>query len=66
MIEVVCALIERDDRVLVAKRAVGKSMEGKWEFPGGKLHAGEEPEVAIVREIEEELGSEHNDLWPDE
>ncbi|MDA1076027.1 MAG: (deoxy)nucleoside triphosphate pyrophosphohydrolase [Proteobacteria bacterium] len=56
MIEVVCALIQRDRKLLVAKRAVGQSMAGKWEFPGGKLRAGETPRKAIVREIMEELG----------
>jgi 8-oxo-dGTP diphosphatase len=55
-ITVVCALIERQDRLLVAKRAPGQSMAGMWEFPGGKIRDGEKPEDAIVREIREELG----------
>lgn len=55
-VTVVCALIERQDRLLVAKRAPGKSMPGLWEFPGGKIQDGETPEDAIVREIREELG----------
>jgi 8-oxo-dGTP diphosphatase len=54
-IEVVCALIERDGRVLVARRPLAKSQGGKWEFPGGKLHDGESPRDALVREIAEEL-----------
>jgi 8-oxo-dGTP diphosphatase len=54
-IEVVCALIERNGRVLAARRSLVKSQGGKWEFPGGKLHDGESPRDALVREIREEL-----------
>lgn len=54
-IAVVCAIIERDGRVLVAQRSRAKSQGGKWEFPGGKLHGGEQPRDALVREISEEL-----------
>jgi 8-oxo-dGTP diphosphatase len=50
------ALVDVDGRVLLAQRPPGKSMAGLWEFPGGKLHAGESPEEALVRELEEELG----------
>jgi 8-oxo-dGTP diphosphatase len=55
-IPVVCALIERDGRVLVAQRPAHKHLALKWEFPGGKVEPGESPEAAIVREINEELG----------
>lgn len=50
------ALVDVDGRVLLAQRPAGKSMAGQWEFPGGKLHPGETPEAALVRELHEELG----------
>lgn len=52
------ALIDADNRVLIAQRPEGKSMAGLWEFPGGKVDAGETPEAALVRELHEELGIE--------
>jgi 8-oxo-dGTP diphosphatase len=52
------ALIDADGRVLLARRPPGKSMAGLWEFPGGKVGAGETPEAALVRELEEELAIE--------
>lgn len=51
-----CALIDPDGRVLLARRPEGKKMAGLWEFPGGKLHDGETPETALIRELKEELG----------
>jgi len=50
------ALVDVDGRVLIAQRPEGKPMAGLWEFPGGKVHDGETPEEALVRELEEELG----------
>jgi 8-oxo-dGTP diphosphatase len=50
------ALVDADGRVLLAERPAGKSMAGLWEFPGGKVNAGETPEAALVRELAEELG----------
>jgi 8-oxo-dGTP diphosphatase len=50
------ALVDADGRVLLAERPAGKSMAGLWEFPGGKVDAGETPEAALIRELCEELG----------
>jgi 8-oxo-dGTP diphosphatase len=52
---VAAALVDADGRVLLAQRPEGKSMAGLWEFPGGKVEAGETPEDALVRELREEL-----------
>ena len=49
------ALVDVDGRVLLARRPEGKSMAGLWEFPGGKVHSGETPEAALIRELKEEL-----------
>jgi 8-oxo-dGTP diphosphatase len=51
-----CALIDADGRVLLAERPAGKAMAGLWEFPGGKVEAGERPEETLIREMKEELG----------
>jgi 8-oxo-dGTP diphosphatase len=55
-IHVVAAVIIDDDgKILVTQRGKGMKFEGKWEFPGGKVHDGEEPKAALKREIQEEL-----------
>mgnify|MGYP005852080453 FL=1 len=54
------ALIDPDGRVLLAQRPEGKSLAGLWEFPGGKVEPGETPELALIRELKEELGI---DTW---
>lgn len=51
-----CALVDVDGRVLIARRPEGRPMAGLWEFPGGKVEAGERPEETLVRELYEELG----------
>ena len=51
-----CALVDADGRVLLTERPAGKSMAGLWEFPGGKIEAGERPEETLIRELKEELG----------
>ena len=50
------ALVRSDGRLLLAPRPKGKAMAGLWEFPGGKVEAGESPQGALVRELREELG----------
>jgi 8-oxo-dGTP diphosphatase len=56
MLVAAVALVDADRRVLIAQRPQGKALAGLWEFPGGKLEAGETPEQALIRELEEELG----------
>ena len=55
---VACALIDVDGRVLLAQRPQGRAMAGLWDFPGGKVEAGEKPETTLIRELKEELGIE--------
>lgn len=51
-----CALVDEDNRVLIARRPEGRHLAGLWEFPGGKVDPGELPEEALIRELAEELG----------
>jgi 8-oxo-dGTP diphosphatase len=52
------ALYDAHGRVLIAQRPAGKPLAGRWEFPGGKLHHGEDPYAGLVRELHEELAVE--------
>ena len=56
VIEVVAAIIQREDKYFVARRKAGKHLEGFWEFPGGKIEEGESPETSLQRELQEEFG----------
>lgn len=56
-IYVVAAIIVKDKKILCTQRGPGGPAAHKWEFPGGKIEAGETPEEALVREIQEELGA---------
>ncbi|HEV7463600.1 MAG TPA: 8-oxo-dGTP diphosphatase MutT [Methyloceanibacter sp.] len=61
-----CALLNEEGAVLIARRPLGRPLAGLWEFPGGKVEPGEEPEEALIRELAEELGIEiaKGDLTP--
>jgi 8-oxo-dGTP diphosphatase len=56
LLVVAAALVDADGRVLIAQRPQGKALAGLWEFPGGKVDPGERPEMALIRELDEELG----------
>jgi 8-oxo-dGTP diphosphatase len=55
---VAAAVVIEDARVLLTQRKQGSHLAGMWEFPGGKVHEGEDPRNALVRELREELGIE--------
>jgi 8-oxo-dGTP diphosphatase len=56
LLVVAVALVDADNRVLLAQRPEGKQLAGLWEFPGGKVEPGERPEETLIRELHEELG----------
>ena len=58
MVQVVAAVLTRDGRILIAQRKRTGRHPLKWEFPGGKVEAGEDPRSALARELREELGVE--------
>jgi 8-oxo-dGTP diphosphatase len=58
MIDVTCAIIEHHHRILITQRGPSMNLPGKWEFPGGKVEAGESHKACIIREIKEELDIE--------
>jgi 8-oxo-dGTP diphosphatase len=58
VVDVVAAVVERDGRYLITRRLEGTHLAGLWEFPGGKTLPGEQPEDALRRELQEELGVE--------
>lgn len=53
---IACALVDADNRVLIAQRPQGKALAGLWEFPGGKSEPGERPEQTLICELQEEIG----------
>lgn len=55
MVKVVGAVLEKDGKIFCAQRGYGKSLAGLWEFPGGKMEAGESEEEALIREMQEEF-----------
>lgn len=58
IVDVVAALIEREGKLLLARRDASGDQAGLWEFPGGKVEAGESQQAALIRELQEELGIE--------
>lgn len=58
LFRVTAAVIEKDGKILIAKRHKGDMHGGRWEFPGGKVELGETPEECLKRELKEELGIE--------
>jgi len=60
---VACALVDTDNRVLIAQRPEGKTLAGLWEFPGGKIEPGERPEQTLIRELHEEIGICVKEAW---
>jgi 8-oxo-dGTP diphosphatase len=63
MTTVVAGVLEREGKILICRRRPDQAHPLKWEFPGGKLEAGESPESALVRELREELGIEATIGW---
>jgi len=64
MTDVVCALIVNNGKILIVQHGALSKHHGKWEFPGGKVHPGEFPESALIREIREELDIDVEVIFP--
>lgn len=62
MVQVVCAIVYKEDRIFVCRRKPGKTLAGYWEFPGGKIEKSESPTQSLERELKEELQMEVNHL----
>jgi 8-oxo-dGTP diphosphatase len=58
MTQVVAAILRRDGKILICRRRADQQHPLKWEFPGGKIEAGESPQEALIRELREELSIE--------
>lgn len=56
--QVTAAVIEKDGKILIAQRRKGRTLGGRWEFPGGKVEPGETPEECLKRELKEEFDIE--------
>ena len=56
IVKVTAAILEKDGRIIIAQRKSSDHLSGKWEFPGGKIEAGESPEECLARELNEEFG----------
>jgi len=56
LLQVTAAILLESDKVLIARRPAGDRLAGKWEFPGGKIEAGETPQMCLKREMKEEFG----------
>ena len=56
MTSVTCAILEKNGKILIARRAPDQKLDGKWEFPGGKVEDGESPAECLKRELAEEFG----------
>lgn len=64
MLHVTCAIIQKDNKILICQRSKKMKLPLKWEFPGGKIEEGESKEECLKREIKEELALNMEVLYP--